>query len=835
MNSPTRLNRISKPQHLDLRIGGLTCGHCSPEIEKALAAVSGVSAAHVNPSTKIARLEYDPSKTKFGEILQAVRSGGYTPGTATARIPIEGMHCSSCVIRVEMALRMTPGIISARANLGPNAVDIEYEPETVDFDAIRKTIASAGYRVAEPKIDPASETLDPAEAANEQEYRNLMLKFWFAAAISVPVMALSYPDLIPGLREWMPMGSGTRRIVWSLLGVLSLPVLVWAGSQFFIGMWDALKHRAANMHTLIAIGISAAYVYSVIAVAWPRLFPNVALAEVFWDVTDVVVALVVLGLALEIKAKGRTSQAIKKLIGLQAKIARVIRDGKESDIPVEEVIVNDIIVVRPGEKIPVDGEVISGSSAVDESMITGESMPIEKQSGDEVIGGTLNKTGSFRFTATKVGKDTALATIIRMVKDAQGSKAPIQRVVDTVSGYFVPAVMILAVLAFVVWYVFGPEPRLIYATVVFVTTLIIACPCALGLATPTSLTVGIGKGAENGILIRSGDALQASEKLNTIILDKTGTITKGEPALTDVVTAPGYDEPTVLRLTASLERGSEHPLGEAIVKGAITRNLTLSDAENFIAIPGHGVSGRIDGHDVLFGNAKLMRDRNVTIDMLLGDWERLAGEGKTPMYVAIDGKAAGLIGVADTVKSDSKAAIAVLKSLGIEVVMLTGDNERTGRAIAREVGIDRVLAEVLPNDKAHEVQKLQLEGKSVGMVGDGVNDAPALAQADVGFAIGTGTDVAIEASDVTLIKGSLIGVVTATEISRATMRNVRQNLVGAFGYNSLGIPVAMGVLYPFIGLLLSPLIAAAAMAFSSVTVVTNANRLRFFKPRRAVS
>jgi len=835
MNAPTRLNRISKPQHLDLRIGGLTCSHCSPEVEKAIAAVSGVTAAHVNPSTKIARVEYDPSKTKFSAILQAVRAGGYTPGTATARIPIDGMHCSSCVIRVELALRTTPGILSARANLGPNAVDIEYDPETVDFDAIRKAIASAGYRVAEPKIDPASETLDPAEAANEQEYRNLMRKFWFAAAISVPVMALSYPDLIPGLREWMPMGSGTRRIVWSLLGVLSLPVLVWAGSQFFIGMWDALKHRAANMHTLIAIGISAAYLYSVVAVAWPGLFPNMALAEVFWDVTDVVVALVVLGLALEIKAKGRTSQAIKKLIGLQAKIARVIRDGKESDISVEEVVVGDVVVVRPGEKVPVDGEVISGSSAVDESMITGESMPIEKQSGDEVIGGTLNKTGSFRFTATKVGKDTALATIIRMVKDAQGSKAPIQRVVDTVSGYFVPAVMILAVLAFVVWYVFGPEPRLIYATVVFVTTLIIACPCALGLATPTSLTVGIGKGAENGILIRSGDALQASEKLNTIILDKTGTITKGEPALTDVVTAPGYDEPTVLRLTASLERGSEHPLGEAIVKGAIARNLTLSDADNFIAIPGHGVSGRIDGHDVLFGNAKLMRDRNVTIDMLLGDWERLAGEGKTPMYVAIDGKAAGLIGVADTVKSDSKAAIAVLKSLGIEVVMLTGDNERTGRAIAREVGIDRVLAEVLPNDKAHEVQKLQLEGKSVGMVGDGVNDAPALAQADVGFAIGTGTDVAIEASDVTLIKGSLIGVVTATEISRATMRNVRQNLVGAFGYNSLGIPVAMGVLYPFIGLLLSPLIAAAAMAFSSVTVVTNANRLRFFKPRRAVS
>jgi len=828
-------SQVSTRQQIDLRIGAMTCAHCPPTIEKALTAIAGVIAAKVNFATKVARIDYDPSRTKITSILQAIRAIGYTVGTATARIPLKNMHCSSCVIRIELALQMTPGVVSAHANLGPNAVDIEYQPEKVDFAAIRQAIESAGYRVAEPKIDATSEVLDPAEAANEEEYRTLMRKFWFAAAISLPVMALSYPDLIPGLRDWMPMGSDTRRIVWAILGVLSLPVLIWAGSQFFTGMWDALKHRAANMHTLIAIGITAAFAYSIVAVAWPGIFPNMALAEVFWDVTDVVVALVVLGLALEIKAKGRTSQAIKKLIGLQAKTARVIHDGKESDIAVEEVLVDDVVVVRPGEKIPVDGRVIAGSSAVDESMITGESMPIEKLVGDEVIGGTLNKTGSFRFTATKVGKDTALATIIQMVKDAQGSKAPIQRVVDTVSGYFVPAVMILGVLAFVAWYNFGPEPRSIYATVVFVTTLIIACPCALGLATPTSLTVGIGKGAENGILIRSGDALQASEKLDAIILDKTGTITKGEPALTDVVVASGQDEANVLRLTASLERGSEHPLGEAIVKAAEARKLTLSDAEGFAAIPGHGVSGRIDGHDVLFGNAKLMRDRGVAIDMLQGHWERLANEGKTPMYVAIDGKAAGLVAVADTVKPDSKAAIAVLKGLGIEVVMLTGDNERTGRAIAREVGIERVLAEVLPDDKAHEVQKLQLEGKSVGMVGDGVNDAPALAQADVGFAIGTGTDVAIEASDVTLIKGSLMGVVTAIEISRATMRNVRQNLVGAFGYNTLGIPVAMGVLYPFIGLLLSPLIAAAAMAFSSVTVVTNANRLRFFQPRRAGS
>ena len=820
---------------INMRIGGMTCAHCPPAIEKAIKSVAGVISAQVNFAMKIARVEYDPKRTKIADILRAIRSVGYTVGTATTRIPIKGMHCSSCVIRIELALQLTPGVVSARANLGPNAVDIEYQPESTDFTSIRKTIESAGYRIAEAKVEPTSEVLDPAEAANEEEYRTLMRKFWFAAAISIPVMALSYPDLIPGLREWMPMGSGTRRIVWALLGVLSFPVLVWAGSQFFTGMWDALKHRAANMHTLIAIGISAAFLYSIVAVAWPGIFPNPSLAEVFWDVTDVVVALVVLGLALEIKAKGRTSQAIKKLIGLQAKTARVLRDGKEIDIAVEEVLVDDTVVVRPGEKVPVDGRVTAGTSAIDESMITGESMPVEKQVGDEVIGGTLNKTGSFRFTATKVGKDTALATIINMVKDAQGSKAPIQRVVDTVSGYFVPAVMILAVLAAVVWYDFGPESRIIFATVIFVTTLIIACPCALGLATPTSLTVGIGKGAENGILIRSGDALQAAEKLDSIILDKTGTITKGEPALTDVVVTSGHNEADVLRLTASLERGSEHPLGEAIVKGAEARKLTLTDTQGFAAIPGHGVSGRIDGHDVLFGNAKLMRDRGIAINALEADWGRLASEGKTPMYVGIDGKAAGLIAVADTVKPDSKAAIDVLKALGIEVVMLTGDNERTGKAIARQVGVERVLAEVLPDDKAHEVQKLQLEGKSVGMVGDGVNDAPALAQADVGFAIGTGTDVAIEASDVTLIKGSLMGVVTAIEISRATMRNVRQNLVGAFGYNSLGIPVAMGVLYPFIGLLLSPLIAAAAMAFSSVTVVTNANRLRLFQPRRTGS
>lgn len=822
---------------IELTIGGMDCPHCPQEVEDALERVPGVSAAHVNLASGSAYVAYDPSRAKIIDLIKAIRAAGHSTGTAKMRVHIKNMHCASCIIRIELALRTTPGVIAARASAFTNAVDIEYLPEQTDFQAIRAAIDSIGYRVAEPEkpAKPKEEKpTDPEEAARQAEYALLMRKFWFAAAVSVPVMLLSYPDLVPGLREWMPMGSATRRVVWALLGVLSLPVLIWSGSQFFTGMWDGLKHRSANMHTLISLGISAAYLYSVVAIAFPGLFPRMELAEVFWDVTTVVVALVVLGLALEIKAKGRTSEAIKKLIGLQAKTARVLRNGKEIDLPVEEVVVGDIVVIRPGDKIPVDGVATEGASAVDESMITGESLPVEKHTGDEVIGGTLNKTGSFKFNATKVGKDTALANIIRMVKDAQGSKAPIQRVVDTVSGYFVPTVMILGVFAFVAWYLFGPEPRLIFATIVLVTTLIIACPCALGLATPTSLTVGIGKGAENGILIRSGDALQSAERLDAIILDKTGTITRGEPSLTDVI-AMGIDERTVLRLAASLERGSEHPLGEAIVKGAEQRGVQLAEAKEFAAIPGHGVGGRVDDRAVLLGNAKLMRDRGIAIDDLKGDWERLAEEGKTPMYVAADGKALGLVAVADTVKADSQAAIVELKRLGIEVVMLTGDNERTAKAIARQVGVERVLADVLPDEKAHEVQKLQLEGKSVGMVGDGINDAPALAQADVGFAIGTGTDVAIEASDVTLIKGSLMGVVTAIEISKATMRNVRQNLVGAFGYNVLGIPVAMGVLYPLFGILLSPLIAAAAMAFSSVTVVTNANRLRFFAPGRKAS
>jgi P-type Cu+ transporter len=614
-----------------------------------------------------------------------------------------------------------------------------------------------------------------------------------------------------------------------------LPVMFWSGSDFFTGAWAAFKHRSANMNTLITLGTGAAWLYSTFAISFPAIFPK-GTSEPFYDVVSVVIALVVLGQALELRAKGQSSTAIKKLLGLQAKTARVIRDGKEMDLPVEEVLVGDVIQVRPGEKVPVDGVIVEGSSAVDESMLTGESMPASKKMGDEVIGATINKTGAFKFRATKIGKDTALAQIVKMVQDAQNSKAPIARLADTISGYFVPVVMILAVWTFVAWFVIGPQPSLVYALVTSVTVLIIACPCALGLATPMSLMVGIGKGAENGILIRSGEALQTARAIQIVVLDKTGTITKGKPELTDVVLSghSAVNDDELLRFASSVEKVSEHPLAQAIVEGAQARQLEISEVKDFEAIPGHGVSAKVDAHSILIGNLKLMNRENIALGSLEEKSKSLADDGKTPMFIALDGNAAGIVAVADTVKEDSAEAIRALQALGIEVVMITGDNRRTAEAIARKVGVTRVLAEVLPEDKASNVQKLQAEGKKVAMVGDGINDAPALAQADVGLAIGTGTDVAIEASDITLIKGSLKGVVTAIEVSRATMKNIYQNLVGAFFYNMLGLPIAMGLLYPFLGLLLSPLIAGAAMAFSSVTVVGNANRLRGFKPKFSV-
>lgn len=814
-------------EQLNVTVSGMTSLHCSQRVEHALREIDGVQNASVNLKEGSAQVQYD-SPVSVGLVTKAIRDAGFLPSSCKMRVQVKGLKCASCVQTVETALLDSPGILSASLNPASAVASIEYLPEVVDFEGIETVLNESGYRVS---LAADGSPVGVEHDADEQqvEYRALMRKFWFAAIISVPVMIFSYPDFIPGLKGWMPMGSMNRRVVWGLLGLLTLPVMVWSGSQFYTGMWSALKHRTANMHTLIAAGITSAYLYSAVAVLFPQWFPEQALAEAFWDVATVVVALVVLGMALEVKAKGKTSEAIKKLVGLQPRTARVIRDGDEVDLPVEEVVTGDSVIVRPGEKIPVDGMLMKGSSSVDESMITGESMPVEKHEGDQVIGATLNKTGSFTFRATKVGKDSALASIIRMVQDAQGSKAPIQRIVDQVAAYFVPAIIILGILSFMVWYAIGPDPRIVYSTIVFVTTLIIACPCALGLATPTSLTVGIGKGAENGVLIRSGDALQTAKRLTAVVLDKTGTITKGEPELTDTIAVAGFSENDVLSFAASLEKGSEHPLGEAIVSGAQNLGLSLTEATDFKAIPGHGVSGQVDGKAVLLGNAKLLSDREINTGLLTDKWSELATQGKTPMYVAIDEVAAGLIAVADTIKSDSMTSIKNLKQMGLIVIMLTGDNQRTADAIAKQVDVNRVLAEVLPKDKAHEIQKLQLEGQVVAMVGDGINDAPALAQADIGLAIGTGTDVAIEASDITLISGSLAGVVTAIRISRATMRNVRQNLFGAFIYNSLGVPVAMGLLYPFFGLLLSPLIAAAAMAFSSVTVVTNANRLRYLK------
>lgn len=695
-------------------------------------------------------------------------------------------------------------------------------------------VQSTGYQAARP-VEQREEAVDEETAAHQREYSSLMRKFWFAAAIGIPVMLVAYPELPWFYLPNLFVKNVSESLLWWLFvlsGVVTIPVMAYSGRHFFTGAWAAFTHHSADMNTLIALGTSAAWIYSTIAIFFPSLFPK-GTATPFYDVTAVVTALVVLGQALEVRAKGQTSGAIRKLIGLQAKTARVLRNGHEVDLPVEDVVVGDVVVVRPGDKIPVDGEIVEGRSAVDESMVTGESLPVDKTAGDEVIGATVNTTGSFKFRATKVGKDTALAQIVKLVQDAMGSKAPIARLVDVISSYFVPTVMIIAILTFLVWFNFGPSPALAFAVVTAVTVLIIACPCAIGMAVPLSLVAGVGKGAEHGVLIRNGEALQLASQLQVIVLDKTGTITKGKPELTDVVISGHWSLTTddLLRLAASADRPSEHPLAQAIVDAARARGLDPVEPSEFEAIPGHGVETIVEGRQVLVGNVKLMRRFKIETAAVDVQVERLQSEGKTAMYVAVDGQAAGVVAVADTIKEDSLEAIRVMQAMGLEVVMLTGDNERTAQAIARQVGIDRVLAEVLPEDKVLQVHLLKQGNRKVGMVGDGINDAPALVEASVGFAIGTGTDVAIEAADITLMSGSLKGVAYAIEVSKATMNNAKQSLVGAFIYNTLGVPVAAGVLFPFFGLLLSPLIAGAAMAASSITVVTNANRLRFFKAR----
>ena len=747
-------------------------------------------------------------------------------------LKLRGMSCASCANNIEEAIRSVPGVDACNVNFGAEQATVTYDPSKTDVAAIQDAVDAAGY-AAQPMQDDVLASEDDTERRERQaENRKLTRKVWVSGIVSAILVIGSLPAMmgvpIPFIPMWLhhPL----------LQLVLTAPVLFWAGSGFFINAWKALKRHTATMDTLVAIGTGTAYLYSLFPTFVPQWFINQGLSpDVYFEAAAVIIALILLGRLLENRAKGQTSEAIRKLMGLQAKTARVIRNGQEVDIPIAEVALGDVILVRPGEKIPVDGEIIDGSSTIDEAMVTGESVPVKKQPGDEVIGATLNKTGSFKFRATRVGKDTFLAQIVKLVQQAQGSKAPIQRLADQVTGWFVPAVIAIAITTFILWYnIMG---NVTMALITTVGVLIIACPCALGLATPTSIMVGTGKGAENGILIKGAESLEQAHKLQTIVLDKTGTITQGKPTVTDFVTVNGTantNEMRLLRLAASVERNSEHPLAEAVVQYAQSQGVELTNAQEFEAIAGSGVQGYVSDRFVQIGTHRWMNELGIDTNALQQQWDRLEYLGKTVIWIAVDGNVEAIMGIADAVKPSSVHAIRALQKMGLEVVMLTGDNQRTANVIAREVGIERVFAEVRPDQKAATVERIQSEGNVVAMVGDGINDAPALAQADVGIAIGTGTDVAIAASDITLISGDLHGIVTAIQLSRATIRNIRQNLFFAFIYNVAGIPIAAGILYPIFGWLLSPIIAGAAMAFSSVSVVTNALRLRNFQPKTLV-
>lgn len=749
-------------------------------------------------------------------------------------MPLLGMHCAACANRIERALNKAEGVESCNVNFATARATVHYDAGQTNPQQLRGVVQKSGYDAIVPD-EKAKQTQAVADAemqAREAEYQAQQRKFIVALALSVPVVFSAMgAHFVPSLHGW---GMSPWR-PW-LEGALTSLVMFWAGVEFFTGAWSAARHRAADMNTLVAIGTLSAYLYSVAATLRPEYFitahaHDAMNQEVYFETAAVIITLILMGRLLEARARSQTSGAIRALMDLQAKTARVIKDGKEQDVPLEQVQVGDVLLVRPGEKVPVDGQVIEGASRVDESMLTGEALPVEKQAGDTVIGATLNKSGSFQMKATKIGADTVLQGILRLVQQAQGSKAPIQKLADTVAGYFVPVVICIAITTFMVWFAVSPvESRLQMALLTSVSVLVIACPCALGLATPTAIMVGTGRGAQNGILIKGGEALETAHKLTTIVLDKTGTITRGEPTVTDI-SPHSFDENELLRLVASAERNSEHPLGEAVVKEAQGRKLNLVSPQNFEAISGQGIKAEIEGHMILIGNEKLMKNHQVEI--ACEQAETLAHQGKTPIFVAIDSQFAGMIAVADTLKNDSRAAIQQLHDLRLEVVMLTGDNRGTAEAIAAQAGIDRVLSEVLPEGKAAEIQKLQGQNKIVAMVGDGINDAPALAQADVGIAMGSGTDVALEAADITLVKGTLQGVADSIALSKATVANIKQNLFFAFVYNVLGIPLAAGILIPLTGWRLSPMVAALAMALSSVSVVSNALRLRGFRSKGA--
>ena len=746
--------------------------------------------------------------------------------TASQELIIDGASCASCVGKIEKALRAVAGVESAAMNFALRTAQVTGD---VEADSLIKAVESIGYNAKSTNEASDDELLDEKEIADEKYYSSLLKQMWLALGLGIPLMIYS---LAGGP---MTVDTTLERIVWLFIGMLCLGIMYFAGKHFYLGAWKSFINHSANMDTLIALGTGTAWIYSMIVVFFPLALPEMA-RHVYFEATAMIIGLINLGLALEVKARGRTSEAIKRLLGLQAKTARVVRviDGKEQeiDIAIAQVNLNDIVRVRPGEKISVDGIVVQGRTSIDESMLTGEPMPVEKSANDEVVAGTLNKSGSILFKATRVGKDTALAHIINMVKRAQNSKPPIGRLADVISGYFVPVIMIIAIVSALAWLNFGPDPALAFAVVSATTVLIIACPCALGLATPMSVMVGVGKAAEAGVLIRNGEALQSASKITAMVLDKTGTITAGAPSITDIIiTDKAYSEKELLTLAASIESGSEHPLAEAIVDSALEQGIALESVSDFHAITGQGVQANIKGLQLLFGNQKLMLSNKVALNDSVAKAQKLADEAKTPMYLAIDNKLAAIIAVSDPIKEDSVSAIKRLQANGIRVVMLTGDNSATAHAVAKKVGINEVFADVMPEDKANKVAELQAQGEIVGMTGDGINDAPALALANVGFAIGTGTDVAIESADITLMRGSLHGLADAIAISKATLRNIKQNLFGAFIYNVAGVPFAAGVLYPFFGLLLNPVIAGAAMAFSSLTVVSNANRLRLFKPK----
>jgi Cu+-exporting ATPase len=819
---------------IELPITGMTCASCVARVERAVAKVDGVDAAAVNLATEKATVTFDPDAVSAGDLVAAVEGAGYGVVTAQETLPIIGMTCASCVARVERALRLPRGVLKADVNLATEKATVTYIPGQAGYRDLAAAVRGAGYEVAAPAPGAegagAEAAADAEEAARAAAYRRLRQKVIAGFALSIVIFAgTMQPHWFPFLPDWLHNGY----LLWALASIVQF----WVGRQFYTTAWSALKHGTTTMNTLVALGSSAAYLYSVLGVLFPAFFEHQGLGEpMYFDSSAFIITLILFGRLLEARAKGQTGAAIKALIGLQPRTARVVRDGAEVDLPVAEVLVGDRVVVRPGERLPVDGVIVHGASPVDESMLTGESIPVAKGPGDAVTGATMNTTGSFTFTATHVGSETALAQIVRLVEQAQGSKPPIARLADVIAAYFVPAVIVIATVTLVVWLLLGPSPALNYALLNFVAVLVIACPCALGLATPTAIMVGTGKGAENGVLIRDGAALETAHRLDAVVLDKTGTLTEGRPRVTDVVLfgaghgdedAPGpdLDNDGLLRLVAAAERGSEHPLAAAILAAASERGLDVPAASGFEAIAGHGIRADVDGRTVVAGNERLAGGAGH------GYAKRLSAEGKTVVTIVVDDVPVGAIAVADTVKPSSAAAVGRLKRLGLEVVMLTGDHRGTAEAIAAQVGIDRVVAEVLPEQKAAAVASLQGEGKRVAMVGDGINDAPALAQADVGIAIGTGTDVAMEASDVTLMSGDLGGVVTAIELSRATIRTVKQNLFWAFAYNVALIPLAAGVFYPAFGILLNPIWAAAAMGLSSVTVVTNSLRLRGFRPK----